>query len=67
MDIFLLKTYKGFINGNNIYLIYGKLISNQIINENSDLKNLYLTREELQQKREPVVLTQDQLFSRLAK
>tara|TARA_A100001015_G_scaffold217938_1_gene244919 strand:+ start:1730 stop:2227 length:498 start_codon:yes stop_codon:yes gene_type:complete len=41
--------------------------SSTILNENSDLKNLYLTREELQQKREPVVLTQDQLFSHLAK
>ena len=41
--------------------------SSTILNENSDLKNLYLTREELQQKREPVVLTQDQLFSQLAK
>ena len=41
--------------------------SSTILNENSDLKDLYLTRESLEKKREPVVLTQDQLFSHLAK
>lgn len=38
-----------------------------ILNENSDLKNLYLSREELSSRYEPVTLTQDQLFSNLTK
>jgi len=41
--------------------------SSTILNENSDLKDLYLTREDLQNKREPVTLTQDQMFSHLGK
>ncbi len=38
-----------------------------ILNEKSDLKQLYLSREDLQSKRDPLTLTQDQLFSSLAK
>ena len=38
-----------------------------LIDENSDLKDLYLTREDLQKKHDPIVLTQDQLFSHLSK
>jgi len=38
-----------------------------ILNENSDLKDLYLSREDLQKKRDPVIVTQDQLFSHLSK
>ena len=47
------------------YLVYKD--QSTIINENSDLKNLYLTREELSSRYEPVTLTQDQLFSKVAK
>ena len=38
-----------------------------IINENSDLKNLYLSREDLNSRFQPVSLTQDELFSNLSK
>ena len=38
-----------------------------ILQEQSDLKQLYLSRDELQQRREPITLTQDQLFSQLTK
>lgn len=38
-----------------------------ILQEQSDLKQLYLSRDELQQRREPITLTQDQLFSQLSK
>jgi hypothetical protein len=38
-----------------------------ILNEKSDLKNLYMSRDELQSRFEPVTLTQEQLFSKLAK
>ncbi len=41
--------------------------SSTILHENSDLKDLYLTREDLQNKKEPITLTQDQLFSHLGK
>ena len=47
------------------YLVYKD--QSTIINENSDLKNLYLTREELSSRYEPVTLTQEQLFSKIAK
>lgn len=40
---------------------------NTLLNENSDLKELYLSREDLNKKFEPVTFTQDQLFSNLAK
>ena len=38
-----------------------------ILQEQSDLKQLYLSRDELQQRNEPITLTQDQLFSQLSK
>ena len=38
-----------------------------VLQEQSDLKQLYLSREELQGKREPITLTQDQLFSTISK
>lgn len=38
-----------------------------LLNENSDLKELYLTRDELNDKFQPVTFTQDQIFSNLAK
>jgi hypothetical protein len=38
-----------------------------ILNEKSDLKNLYLSREELSNRSQPVILTQDELFSKLSK
>ena len=41
--------------------------SNTLANEKSDLKQLYLTKEELQKKYEPVTVTQDALFAQLGK
>ena len=38
-----------------------------ILNEKSDLKGLYLSREELQSKFQPVTLTQDELFNKMSK
>ena len=38
-----------------------------MLQEQSDLKELYLSRDELQQRIDPITLTQDQLFSKLAK
>ena len=38
-----------------------------MLQEQSDLKELYLSRDELHQRTEPLTLTQDQLFSKLAK
>jgi hypothetical protein len=38
-----------------------------ILQEQSDLKQLYLSRDDLQKQKTPVVLTQDQLFSQLSK
>ena len=38
-----------------------------VLNEQSDLKQLYLTKEQLDNKKKPVTLTQEQLFSSLAK
>ena len=47
------------------YLLYKD--QSTIINEKSDLKNLYLSRDELNSKFQPVTMTQDELFSKLAK
>ena len=41
--------------------------SDSVISDNSDLKQLYLSREELSKKYEPQSLTQDQLFSYMAR
>ena len=41
--------------------------SASVISDNSDLKQLYLSREELSKKYEPQSLTQDQLFSYMAR
>jgi hypothetical protein len=38
-----------------------------VLQEHSDLKQLYLSREELQNKKAPITITQDQLFSALSK
>ena len=38
-----------------------------ILNEKSDLKDLYLSRDELQSKFQPVTLTQDELFHKISK
>lgn len=38
---------------------------NTILNEKSDLKELYLSKEELQKRKDPVTITQDRLFSNL--
>lgn len=37
-----------------------------IINEKSDLKNLYLSRDDLNNKFQPLSITQDELFSKLS-
>jgi hypothetical protein len=47
------------------YLLYKD--QSTIINEKSDLKNLYLSRDELNSHFKPVSLTQNELFSNLAK
>ena len=41
--------------------------SNRPVSHNSDLKQLYLSREELSNKYEPHTMTQDQLFSYMSK
>lgn len=38
-----------------------------ILNEMSDLKDIYLSREDLQSKFQPVTLTQDELFHKMSK
>ena len=38
-----------------------------LLNEKSDLKNLYLSRDELQSKFQPITLTQDELFNKMSK
>ena len=60
------RGYKGDIyNGPNNHLLYKH--QNTLLNESSDLKELYLSREELSKKLEPVTFTQEQIFSNLAK
>ena len=58
--------YKGDThNTPSNYLLYKD--QSTIINEKSDLKNLYLSRDELNSNFQPVTITQDELFSNLAK